>query len=71
MDQKKKGKPSLAEKNYDPEDYNRKDEMSRGLAITHEQASDTLTEGTIDGKIERSSGKREDLSREGFEQEKK
>lgn len=42
----------LAEKNYDPSDYNKDSQLSFGLAITHEQVSDTLTEGTIDGEID-------------------
>ncbi|MBO8157259.1 MAG: YozQ family protein [Bacillaceae bacterium] len=70
MDQKKRGKESLAEKNDEPEDNQREDDLSRGLALTHEQASDTLTEGTIDGKIERSDGRDEEIPREGYEKRK-
>lgn len=54
-------------KQYDPSDYNKKGEVSSGLATTHEQVSDTYTEGTIDGKIDHVNGKDEDVSRDGFE----
>ncbi|WP_232214193.1 YozQ family protein [Bacillus sp. SG-1] len=51
---KKQGAKSteLAGRTYEAADYNKKDELSQGLAMTHEQASDSLTEGTIDGKID-------------------
>lgn len=53
MDKKKQeNSDKVAGKSYEPEDYNRTDELSQGLAITHEQVSDTFTEGTIDGKID-------------------
>ncbi|WP_226376806.1 YozQ family protein [Oceanobacillus halotolerans] len=42
----------VAGKMYDPSDYNRNDQASKGMAITHEQVSDDYTEGTIDGKID-------------------
>ncbi|ENH97888.1 hypothetical protein J416_03006 [Gracilibacillus halophilus YIM-C55.5] len=48
MDQKK-SKKQIAERNYEAEDYQRKDELSKGLAKTHEQATDTLKEGYNDG----------------------
>jgi hypothetical protein len=51
----------LAGRTYEPNDYQRKDELSQGLAMTHEQASDSLTEGTIDGTIENVEGKDIDL----------
>jgi hypothetical protein len=63
----KRDKQSLADKMYSPEDYNRKDQLSQGIAETHEQASDTLTEGTIDAKIERENGASEDIPRKGYE----
>ncbi|WP_409253977.1 YozQ family protein [Bacillus sp. SCS-153A] len=43
----------LAGRTYEAADYNKNDELSQGLAMTHEQASDSLTEGTIDGKIDK------------------
>ncbi len=42
----------IAGRLYEASDYTRKDETSSGLAVTHEQVSDSLTEGTIDGVIE-------------------
>lgn len=57
----------LAGRTYNPSDYEREDILSNGLATTHEQSSDTFTEGTIDGKIERENGQSEDLPRKGFE----
>ncbi|WP_077624890.1 YozQ family protein [Sediminibacillus massiliensis] len=42
----------VAEKMYDPFDYSKDDQVSHGLAVTHEQVSDDYTEGTIDGRID-------------------
>jgi hypothetical protein len=42
----------IAEKSFDPSDYCSKNEVEKGLAITHEQVSDTFTEGTIEGEID-------------------
>lgn len=53
MGKKKNNKSSqVAENSFDPSDYSSSQEVDQGLAITHEQVSDTLTEGTIDGKID-------------------
>ncbi|UOQ47058.1 YozQ family protein [Gracilibacillus caseinilyticus] len=38
-------KAKVGEKNYQPDDYKQTDELSKGLAETHEQAIDTLKEG--------------------------
>lgn len=46
------GKKQQAERNYHPSDYQKDDFTSKGLATTHEQVSDTLTEGTYDAKID-------------------
>jgi hypothetical protein len=43
----------VAGRTYQYKDNNSADQGAKGLAITHEQATDTLTEGTIDGKIDR------------------
>ncbi|WP_226035987.1 YozQ family protein [Aquibacillus saliphilus] len=63
----------VAEKTYDPSDYQSTDQLSQGTAITHEQASDGYTEGSIDGKIDsvgkdgKLNGKKgEDIPREGY-----
>lgn len=42
----------VAEKSFDPSNYCSKNEVDKGLAITHEQVSDTYTEGTIEGEID-------------------
>ncbi len=51
---KKQAQPT---KLFEPSDYKNQSEVSEGLAITHEQATDTLTEGTIDGVIEDVNGR--------------
>lgn len=43
MDPRKSAK--IAERNFKAEDYHKKDQMSKGLAETHEQATDTLKDG--------------------------
>jgi len=50
LDKKTQNKPVT--KQYDPSDYLKDNEVSSGLAITHEQVSDTYIEGTIDGTID-------------------
>ncbi|UJL46407.1 YozQ family protein [Virgibacillus sp. NKC19-16] len=42
----------VANKTYQRSDYEQNDQLSKGMAITHEQVSDGYTEGTIDGKID-------------------
>jgi hypothetical protein len=42
----------VAEKQYDPSDYGATSEIDQGTAVTHEQVTDTYTEGTIDGNID-------------------
>lgn len=42
----------VATHSYEPSAYNSSNETDQGLAITHEQVSDTLTEGTIEGEID-------------------
>ncbi|MFZ3579796.1 YozQ family protein [Virgibacillus sp. DJP39] len=42
----------VAGKKHEVSDYDSNDELDKGIAITHEQASDNYTEGTIDGKID-------------------
>lgn len=46
----------VAEKTYEPTDYQSNDEVSSGLATTHEQVSDDYMEGTNDGKIDEYAG---------------
>ncbi|ADU31704.1 YozQ family protein [Evansella cellulosilytica] len=65
----------VAEKTYEVNQYNSKDETENGLAVTHEQVSDAYTEGTIDAKIDevnengqKTSGKAgREIPRKGFE----
>lgn len=53
---KKKGAENssagVAENSYNRSDYNSSDGVNKGLAMTHEQVSDTFMEGTIDGEID-------------------
>jgi hypothetical protein len=42
----------LAGRYYNPSDYEKKDQLSSGLATTHEQATDTYTEGEIGAVID-------------------
>lgn len=42
----------VAEKVYDPSDYQANDALSQRIAITHEQSTDSYVEGTINGKID-------------------
>jgi hypothetical protein len=42
----------LAGRQYEVEDYNRNDQLSSGLATTHEQVSDTYMEGEITPVVE-------------------
>lgn len=41
-------------KNFQPQDYTSKNELNKGLATTHEQVSDTYTEGTLEAEIDKS-----------------
>lgn len=50
MTEKKRKQGSIAEKNFEPSNYKSVNDLEQGLAITHEQVNDTLTEGTIDDK---------------------
>ncbi|SER32754.1 Protein of unknown function [Gracilibacillus ureilyticus] len=45
-------KNRVAEKNYEPSDYNGNSQIEKGLAETHEQVSDDYFEGTIDQDLE-------------------
>ena len=47
----------IAGRIYDTDDYKKKDELSSGLATTHEQVSDTYMEGEIGGVMEDVNGK--------------
>jgi len=47
----------LAGRYYEANDYEREDTLSTGLAETHEQVSDTYTEGQVNAVIEDVNGK--------------
>lgn len=58
----------LAGRYYKPEDYSGQDQLSSGLATTHEQASDTWTEGEIKASIDNTDdGKEIEIPRKGYE----
>jgi hypothetical protein len=53
MDQKvPKESQKVAGRVYDPSDYQKTDQLSSGLAETHEQFSDAYMEGEIGAKID-------------------
>ncbi|KKB33405.1 YozQ family protein [Bacillus thermotolerans] len=62
MNKKKPAGP--AGRHFHYEDYQSSDETAQGLAITHEQASDTYTEGTIDGRIDELDAASEDFPKQ-------
>jgi len=66
MPNKKQSQENIAGKYYEPHYYNSNSEVESGIATTHEQASDTLVEGTIDGKIDNLQGKDKDIPRKGY-----
>ncbi|MEN2766788.1 YozQ family protein [Ornithinibacillus xuwenensis] len=54
MNDKKRnsGANEVAEKQYDVTGYQSSNQVEKGMAITHEQATDAYTEGTIEAKID-------------------
>lgn len=56
----------IAEKNYEPSDYQNKNELNAGLAVTHEQVSDSFAEGNSDAVIDNLEGKNVTIKRKGF-----
>lgn len=58
---------NLSDKQYDPADYTKNDSLSQAFAVTHEQVSDTYTEGTVDGVMEDVAGKNIKLERKGYD----
>ncbi|MCM3588098.1 YozQ family protein [Mesobacillus maritimus] len=57
----------IAGRHYHTDDYKRQDELSAGLAETHEQVSDAYFEGEIKATIENSEGKNIEIPRKGYE----
>lgn len=56
----------VAGRMYEPADDQREDELSNGLALTHEQASDSYVEGEAGGEKERASEASDELNRRGY-----
>ncbi|MFD2761713.1 YozQ family protein [Lentibacillus juripiscarius] len=42
----------VAEKDYEPSNYQEDTQFEKGMAVTHEQVSDGYKEGTIDRKVD-------------------
>jgi hypothetical protein len=59
---------NLANRYYSSEDYKKKDQVSQGLATTHEQVSDTFTEGEIKAVIDDVNGEDIPVERKGYEE---
>ncbi len=57
----------VANNHYNVNHYNSQDQTEKGLAITHEQASDNYMEGTIDAKIDETNENDEVTSHDGEE----
>ncbi|SEN57441.1 Protein of unknown function [Mesobacillus persicus] len=58
----------LAGRQYHTKDYDRQDELSSGLAMTHEQVSDVYSEGEILATIDNTDdGKEIEIPRKGYE----
>ncbi|MEJ9232713.1 YozQ family protein [Peribacillus butanolivorans] len=71
MDSKESKKDSLdiAGRIYDVSDYKRKDTLSSGLAKTHEQVSDTYTEGEMQSVVDDVDRKNIEIKGEEAEEE--
>ncbi|MFP7171289.1 YozQ family protein [Terribacillus sp. 7520-G] len=70
---KQKAANEVAEKMYDAQNHDSSNPVDKGISITHEQVTDTYTEGTVDGKIDNvekdgslTNGKDREIPREGF-----
>jgi len=59
----------IAGRVYDASDYQSNDEVSSGLATTHEQFSDAYMEGEIGAVIDDVNGKDIPIPRKGYEEE--
>ncbi|WP_010283557.1 YozQ family protein [Bacillus timonensis] len=57
----------LAARHYQPEDYGKNDQLSSGLATTHEQVSDSYMEGEIQAPFNNKNIKDTDLENEGYQ----
>jgi hypothetical protein len=69
MDKKdNKDSEDIAGRYYETEDYKRNDQLSSGLATTHEQVSDTYMEGQADAVIEDVVGVDISIPRKGYDE---
>ncbi|MDF2035649.1 YozQ family protein [Bacillus sp. CMF12] len=59
---------NIAGRSYETEDYNRNDQLSSGLATTHEQVSDAYMEGQADAVIEDVVGVDISIPRKGYDE---
>lgn len=59
---------NIAGRYYEAEDYNRNDQLSSGLATTHEQVSDAYMEGQADAVIEDVVGVDISIPRKGYDE---
>ncbi|CAH0347142.1 YozQ family protein [Bacillus sp. CECT 9360] len=51
-EQQQANSSKIAGRTFEFEDYNRDDEVSSGLAVTHEQISDNYTTSALDSAVE-------------------
>jgi hypothetical protein len=66
--QKANPKKELAGSFYHPSYYLESDDLSKGIATSHEQVSDTFTEGEIGAVIDDVNGKDIPIPRKGYEE---
>jgi hypothetical protein len=59
----------VAGRQYQVEDYQGNDQLSSGLANTHEQVSDSYMEGEIGAVIDDVNGKSKEIPRKGYDEE--
>ncbi|MEH7238362.1 YozQ family protein [Bacillus sp. JJ1562] len=58
----------LAARHYQPSDYEKNDQLSSGLATTHEQVSDSyMMEGEFQAVANKTNNKNEEASNEGYQ----
>jgi hypothetical protein len=57
----------VAEKNFEPSDYTSNSALNKGLAVTHEQVSDTWAEGNSDAVIDDLDGENVKIQRKGYQ----
>ncbi|WP_026567943.1 YozQ family protein [Bacillus sp. UNC41MFS5] len=65
--QKANPKKEVAGSFYHPSYYQETDDLSAGIATTHEQASDTYTEGEIGAVIDDVNGKDIPIPQKGYD----